>query len=78
MPIEDSVHADRGRAESFGLVAEQYDRYRPSYPDGLISDLMGLNPEWTLDVACGTGKVAVPLLACGLAVLGRRDRPADG
>jgi SAM-dependent methyltransferase len=68
--IEDSVHADRGRAESFGSVAEQYDRYRPSYPDELISDLLALNPEWTLDVACGTGKVAVALLACGLAVLG--------
>ncbi len=70
MPIEDSVHTNRGRAESFGSVAEQYDRYRPSYPDELISDLLALNPEWTLDVACGTGKVAVPLLACGLAVLG--------
>jgi SAM-dependent methyltransferase len=67
---EDSVHADRGRAESFGSVAEQYDRYRPSYPDELISHLLALNPEWTLDIACGTGKVAVPLLACGLAVLG--------
>jgi SAM-dependent methyltransferase len=70
VPIEDSVHDNRARAESFGSVAEQYDRYRPSYPDELISDLLGLGPEWTLDVACGTGKVAVPLLACGLAVLG--------
>jgi SAM-dependent methyltransferase len=64
------MHSDRARAESFGGVAEQYDRYRPSYPDALIADLLALNPEWTLDVACGTGKVAVPLLACGLAVLG--------
>jgi SAM-dependent methyltransferase len=31
---------------------------------------LGLTPARTLDVACGTGKVAVPLLACGLAVLG--------
>jgi SAM-dependent methyltransferase len=73
VPTEESPvtsHSDRKRAESFGGVAEQYDRYRPSYPDTLIADLLGLNPEWTLDVACGTGKVAVPLLACGLAVLG--------
>jgi SAM-dependent methyltransferase len=73
VPTEQSPatsHSDRTRAESFGGVAEQYGRYRPSYPDALIADLLALNPEWTLDVACGTGKVAVPLLACGLAVLG--------
>jgi SAM-dependent methyltransferase len=70
VPSEHSVHTERGRAESFGSVAEQYDRYRPSYPDELIAELVDLNPERTLDVACGPGKVAVPLLACGLAVLG--------
>jgi SAM-dependent methyltransferase len=64
------VHENRARAESFGAVAEQYDRFRPSYPDDLITYLIELEPEWTLDVACGTGKVAVPLLASGLAVLG--------
>jgi SAM-dependent methyltransferase len=70
VPSDQSVHAERDRAESFGSVAEQYDRYRPSYPDELIAELADLAPERTLDVACGTGKVAVPLLACGLAVLG--------
>ncbi len=28
--------------------------------------------------ACGTGKVAVPLLACGISRAGRGGRPADG
>jgi SAM-dependent methyltransferase len=69
------LHNDRERAESFGSVAAAYDRFRPSYPDGLISDLVGLGPERVLDVACGTGKVAVPLLACGLAVLGVEADP---
>lgn len=64
------MHDNRVRAESFGAVAEQYDRFRPGYPDQLITYLIELEPEWTLDVACGTGKVAVPLLASGLAVLG--------
>jgi SAM-dependent methyltransferase len=68
--IDESVHENRARAESFGSVADQYDRYRPTYPDALISDLLALGPDWTLDIACGTGKVAVSLLACGLAVLG--------
>jgi SAM-dependent methyltransferase len=70
VPIDDDVHTDRARAESFGSVAAQYDRYRSSYPDALIADLAGLGPGRALDVACGTGKVAVPLLACGVAVLG--------
>jgi SAM-dependent methyltransferase len=70
VPSDHSVHTERRRAESFGSIADQYDRYRPSYPDELIAELVELDPEWTLDVACGTGKVAVPLLACGLAVLG--------
>lgn len=70
MPIEDSVHTDRGRAESFGSLAAEYDRFRPSYPDALINDLADLNPDRALDIACGTGKVAVALLACGIAVLG--------
>ncbi len=70
MPLSEPVFSDRARAESFGAVADDYDRYRLSYPDTLIEDLVELNPRRVLDVACGTGKVAVPLVACGLAVLG--------
>jgi SAM-dependent methyltransferase len=64
------IYRDRARAESFGSVAAAYDRFRPSYPDALVNDLVELGPERVLDVACGTGKIAVPLLACGMAVLG--------
>src|SRR5664279_3347096 len=70
MPIEENVHTDRARAESFGSIATQYDRYRPSYPDALFTDLARLAQARTLDVACGTGKVTVSLIARGLAVLG--------
>jgi SAM-dependent methyltransferase len=66
----EDLYLDRGRAESFGSVAADYDRYRPSYPDALISDLVQLAPDRALDVACGTGRVAVALVACGIAVLG--------
>jgi SAM-dependent methyltransferase len=71
----ETLYTDRGRAESFGSVAAAYDRFRPSYPDALISDLVELGPDRVLDVACGTGKVAVPLVACGLAVLGVEADP---
>lgn len=70
VPMDDQAFRDRSRAESFGTVAGEYDRFRPSYPDALIADLVALNPDRVLDIACGTGKVAVPLLACGLSVLG--------
>ncbi|MFD0731421.1 class I SAM-dependent methyltransferase [Planotetraspora mira] len=60
-------------------MAEQYDRYRPVCPDALIEDFVALRPEQVLDVACGTGKVAVPLAKHGLSVLGVEmdERMAD-
>jgi SAM-dependent methyltransferase len=77
VPADDKQpYLDRERAESFGSVAADYDRFRPSYPDALISDLVELAPDRVLDVACGTGKVAVALVACGLAVLGLEIDPA--
>jgi len=58
------------RAESFGTVADDYDRFRPSYPDAMIDDLVALAPAAALDVACGTGKATTLLAARGLNVLG--------
>jgi SAM-dependent methyltransferase len=55
---------------SFGSVAEQYDRYRPTYPDALFDDLEMLRPAQVLDVGCGTGKAATALASRGLSVLG--------
>ena len=69
MPL-DGLHGDRDRAESFGSVAERYDRYRPGYPDRLIDDLLAQRPRRAVDVGCGTGKVAVQLLQRGVRVLG--------
>jgi SAM-dependent methyltransferase len=66
----DGLHSERDRAESFGCVAENYDRYRPGYPPALIDELVAGCPSSALDVGCGTGKVAVPLMEHGLSVLG--------
>ena len=61
---------DRERAESFGSIAEQYDRYRPAAPDALLDEFAALKPSRVLDVACGTGKLARGLVERGLTVLG--------
>lgn len=76
MSREDSIHADRARALSFGGVAALYDRARPSYPPALIDTLMGWEPRGVLDVGCGTGKASRLLVDRGCAVLGVEPDPS--
>ncbi len=64
------LHADRGRAESFGEVAELYDRARPSYPPELVDALLEGGVRDVLDVGTGTGIAAQLLARRGCAVLG--------
>jgi SAM-dependent methyltransferase len=61
---------DRSRAESFGAVAELYDRVRPSYPSALVDALLATDPRRALDIGCGTGIAAALLEARGCDVLG--------
>ena len=61
---------DRARAESFGSVAELYDRVRPSYPSQLIDALLVGGPRSAVDVGCGTGIATALLTARGCQVLG--------
>lgn len=70
MSREDSIHTDRARALSFGGVAAQYDRARPSYPTALIDTLMEWAPRAVLDVGCGTGKASRLLADRGCVVTG--------
>ncbi|WP_375498222.1 class I SAM-dependent methyltransferase [uncultured Jatrophihabitans sp.] len=69
-PVGDGAFRDRRRAESFGAIAEQYDRARPAYPAALFDELATLGGTEVLDVGCGTGKAAVQLAARGMRVLG--------
>ena len=64
------IHENRLRAESFGSIAANYDRFRPSYPPALIDAIMAIGPTRILDVGCGTGKAAVLFAARGVDVLG--------
>jgi ubiquinone/menaquinone biosynthesis C-methylase UbiE len=69
MPELNQVFTDRRRAESFGSVAENYDRYRPRYPRALISRLVTRPGLRVLDVGAGTGILSAQLAAAGADVL---------
>lgn len=56
------------RATSFGEVADDYDRWRPSYPAAAVDWLAPAAPARVADVGAGTGKLTEVLLARGLDV----------
>ncbi|HET9124804.1 MAG TPA: class I SAM-dependent methyltransferase [Solirubrobacteraceae bacterium] len=65
-----------GETESrlrFGLIAAQYDRVRPGYPEELIDAVMEYGalapPDRALDVGAGTGQATIQFAARGLNVL---------
>ncbi|HZT86091.1 MAG TPA: class I SAM-dependent methyltransferase [Gaiellaceae bacterium] len=68
-------HRDRERLrETFGTVAELYDRARPTYPAVVFDDLAelaGLEPgSRVLEIGPGTGKATAELVRRGYAVTG--------
>jgi SAM-dependent methyltransferase len=56
------------RATSFGQVASDYDRWRPSYPAAAVDWLAPAAPARVADVGAGTGKLTELLVARGLEV----------
>jgi SAM-dependent methyltransferase len=57
------------RAESFALVAEEYDRGRPGYPAAAVRWLLGDRPLDVVDLGAGTGKLTAALVAEGHRVI---------
>jgi SAM-dependent methyltransferase len=55
----------RGRAASFGAVADAYDRARPGYPGDAVRWLVGTSPLDVVDLGAGTGKLTRSLVALG-------------
>jgi SAM-dependent methyltransferase len=60
------------RSRLFGQHAEAYDRFRPSYPDAVVDELLGPVPAGleVLDVGCGTGIASRQMAQRGVKVLG--------
>lgn len=63
-----------GLGWTFDAVAEDYDRYRPGYPEELYRDLFAycaVEPgERALEIGMGTGQATGPVLAAGFSVTG--------
>jgi SAM-dependent methyltransferase len=55
----------RGPASSFGLVADAYERGRPSYPEEAVRWLVGDEPRDVVDLGAGTGKLTRSLVVLG-------------
>lgn len=69
-------HLDRDRADSFGQVANDYDRYRPRYPQELIEAVLGGRKDpRLLDVGAGTGILGRQLIAAGASVVAIEPDP---
>ena len=65
------------RAGSFGQLAEDYDRYRPGYPDQLFDDVLALTAEnHVLEAGCGTGRATLGLASRGARVVAVEHDPA--
>jgi SAM-dependent methyltransferase len=75
MPRRQPAYADRGRAEAFGLAADDYDHYRPRYPRALITEMMMGSHVRALDVGAGTGIASAQLVEAGADVLAVEPDP---
>ncbi len=62
----------RERSRLFDEQAEAYDRFRPTYPEAVIDELLGPVPAGldVLDVGCGTGIASRQIAQRGAKVLG--------
>lgn len=56
------------RGLSFGTVAEEYDRWRPSYPGAAVDWLAPLAPATVVEIGAGTGRLTSLLVSRGITV----------
>ncbi|MFD4323710.1 class I SAM-dependent methyltransferase [Nocardioides sp. NPDC058538] len=66
------------RARSFGAVAEDYERFRPGYPDdlvALVSDVADGPVRRAIEIGAGTGKATRMFAAAGLEVVATDPDP---
>jgi len=60
----------RERSNVFGEAADQYEAFRPGYPEALVADVLAdAGPGPALEVGAGTGKATVAFAAHGIDLL---------
>ncbi len=69
MPPRLNLHTNRQRANSFGGAAENYDAFRPRYPDQLIDDVLAPRAHRVLEGGAGTGIASMQLIERGADLL---------
>jgi SAM-dependent methyltransferase len=69
------TYKDRRRAGAFGASADEYDRYRPRYPQSLVVDLVTRDGTRVVDVGAGTGIASAQLAEAGAEVVAVEPDP---
>jgi SAM-dependent methyltransferase len=69
MPPRLNLFTNRERANSFGGAADNYDAYRPRYPDRLIDDVLAPGARRVLEAGAGTGIASMQMIERGAEVL---------
>jgi SAM-dependent methyltransferase len=69
MPPRLNLFTNRERANSFGGAAQNYDTYRPRYPDQLIDDVLAPDAHRVLEAGAGTGIASMQMIERGADVL---------
>jgi SAM-dependent methyltransferase len=69
MPPRLNLHTNRQRANSFGGAAENYDAFRPRYPEQLIDDVLSHGAHRVLEGGAGTGIASMQLIERGADLL---------
>ncbi|HET8845594.1 MAG TPA: class I SAM-dependent methyltransferase [Ktedonobacteraceae bacterium] len=68
-----------GRRESFDLIAEYYNVYRPPYPREVVDTVIALSNlhqgSRVLEIGCGTGQLSVSLAQHGIDLLALEPGP---
>ena len=65
MPPRLNLFTNRERANSFGGAAQNYDTYRPRYPDRLIDDVLAPDAHRVLEAGAGTGIASIQMIERG-------------
>lgn len=69
MPPRLNLFTNRERANSFGGAAQNYDTYRPRYPDRLIDDVLAPDAHRILEAGAGTGIASMQMIERGAELL---------